>query len=241
MDAELKERARGEIIKARGLVALTGAGISAESGVPTFRGREGLWRSYSPEELATPEAFARNPTLIWEWYQWRRSLIDKVSPNAGHRALAHLEEVAADFILITQNVDGLHQLAGSRNVLELHGNIWRSRCTGCGRIEEGRKVDIKIPPRCQECNQLLRPAVVWFGESLNTIFLDRAIQASRECDLMLVTGTSGVVQPAASLPFMAKEAGAVIIEVNPDLTPITPIADLSLRGGAAQILPEICG
>jgi NAD-dependent deacetylase len=221
------------------VAVLTGAGISAESGVPTFRGEGGLWRNFRPEQLATPEAFRRDPALVWEWYDWRRGLIDSCAPNAAHGALAEMEAALPDFALITQNVDGLHQAAGSRNVLELHGDIWRMRCTGCGRVSEDRRVPLpEIPPRCPECGALLRPDVVWFGESLPLEVLDAAWAAAARCRLMLVVGTSALVQPAASLPLVALRNGARLVEVNPAETPLSAHAHEILRGPAAAVLPE---
>lgn len=220
------------------LVALTGAGVSAESGVPTFRGPEGLWRTFRPEDLATPEAFARNPTLVWEWYDWRRQRIAVCQPNPAHRVLAEMEAMVPDFILITQNVDGLHQAAGSRKVLELHGNIWRVRCTRCGKVVEDRRVPLpEIPPHCA-CGGLLRPDVVWFGEPLPTDVLQQAWEAARRCRCMLVIGTSALVQPAASLPVVAKQSGAYLVEVNVADTPLTSLADEVLRGPAGEVLPQ---
>jgi NAD-dependent deacetylase len=220
------------------VVALTGAGISAESGVPTFRGHGGLWRSFRPEELATPGAFRRDPRLVWEWYDWRRGLIASCEPNAAHRALAEMEAALPEFTLITQNVDGFHQSAGSRQILELHGNIWRTRCTGCGRVTENYQVPLpELPPRCPECEALLRPDVVWFGELLSPDVLDAAWTATEGCSLMLVIGTSAVVQPAASLPVVALRNGARVIEVNPRETPLSAHAHQLLRGPAAEVLP----
>jgi NAD-dependent deacetylase len=221
------------------VAVLTGAGVSAESGVPTFRGEGGLWRNFRPEQLATPEAFRRDPALVWEWYDWRRGLIDSCAPNAAHATLAEMEAALPDLTLITQNVDGLHQAAGSRNVLELHGDIWRMRCTGCGRVSEDRRVPLpEIPPRCPECGALLRPDVVWFGESLPLEVLDAAWAAAARCRLMLVVGTSAVVQPAASLPIVALRNGARLVEVNPAETPLSAHAHETLRGPAAEVLPE---
>jgi NAD-dependent deacetylase len=222
------------------IVALTGAGISAESGVPTFRGPEGLWRKFRAEDLATPEAFARDPKLVWEWYDWRRSLIAKVEPNAGHAALAAWEGVFPRFAVITQNVDGLHARAGSRNLTELHGNIWKMRCTAEGTTREDHEVPLKmIPPKCPDCGALLRPHIVWFGEPLDPRDLDRAADLSRNCRVMFVVGTSAVVHPAAMLPALAADSGAVVVEVNPDPTPLTASADISFRGKAGDVLPLI--
>jgi NAD-dependent deacetylase len=224
-------------VKYQSVAALTGAGISAESGVPTFRGPDGLWKNYRAEELATPSAFRKDPRLVWEWYEWRRGLIAKCQPNTAHYTLAEMEQAFASFTLITQNVDGLHRLAGSRKVVELHGNIWRVRCTQEGTTWEERTVPLReLPPRCS-CGALLRPDVVWFGEPLPEATLQAVIRASESCELMLVIGTSAVVQPAASLPLIAKRNGAFLVEINPQETPLTSLADVSLRGPAAVELP----
>jgi NAD-dependent deacetylase len=222
------------------VVALTGAGVSAESGVPTFRSETGLWRRYRPEELATPRAFARDPKLVWEWYDWRRGLIAECRPNPAHNALAGIESRLPNFTLVTQNVDGLHRLAGSRRVLELHGDIWRMRCTRQGTTLVDRTTPLpEIPPRCAECGALLRPDVVWFGESLPGDVLEAAFAVSAACDVMLVVGTSAVVQPAASLPLIAKQNGAALVEINPQPTPLSDYADLVLRQPAAHALPQL--
>jgi len=219
-------------------VVLTGAGVSAESGVPTFRGAEGLWRNFNPQELATPEAFEADPRLVWEWYDWRRSIIAGIRPNPAHYALAELERRSPGFTLITQNVDGLHGAAGSRNVLEIHGSIWTVRCVECGNSSENRDVPIKILPRCS-CGGLLRPGVVWFGESLPEEVLYRAFEAASSADCMLVIGTSGIVQPAASLAARAKGAGAFVAEINPEATPLSDIMDARLPGKAAELMPRL--
>jgi NAD-dependent deacetylase len=221
----------------RRITVLTGAGVSAESGVPTFRGPGGLWRQYRPEDLATPAAFARDPGLVWGWYDWRRGLIAACRPNPAHDTLADMETRLPDFTLITQNVDGLHQAAGSRRVLELHGSIWRLRCTREGTRSEDRTTPLpELPPRCPTCGALLRPDVVWFGEALPADVLEAAFAAAA-CDLMLVVGTSALVQPAASLPLIARQHGAVLVEINPDATPLSDYVDLTLRQPAAQALP----
>lgn len=218
---------------------LTGAGISAESGVPTFRGADGLWRQYRAEELATPQAFVRNPTLVWEWYDWRRGLIAGCEPNEAHRTLVEMERCCQDFTLITQNVDGLHQRAGSRRVLELHGDIWRVRCTAENNVADNREVPLsRIPPHCP-CGALLRPDVVWFGESLDPEVISAAYAAAERCDLMLVVGTSSVVHPAASLPVVARNAGAYLVEVNVQETPLSPLVDEVILGPAARELSEL--
>jgi NAD-dependent deacetylase len=221
------------------VAVLTGAGVSAESGVPTFRGEEGLWKNYRAEELATPGAFARDPELVWEWYDWRRQVCAGTEPNPAHDAIARLDRSLSRFLLVTQNVDGLHARAGSKRIVELHGNIFRARCTRCGSVREDLGVPLEeIPPRC-DCGAGLRPDVVWFGEGLPETALRDAFEASRACDLMVVVGTSAVVQPAASMPLLAEQAGARVIEVNPDTTPITPFMDLHLEGKAAEILPGL--
>jgi NAD-dependent deacetylase len=219
------------------VVVLTGAGISAESGVPTFRDEGGLWRNFRPQELATPEAFRRDPALVWEWYDWRRGLIGSCAPNAAHATLAKMEAALPDFTLITQNVDGLHQAAGNCHILELHGNIWRVRCTRCEGIFEDRRASLpELPPRCK-CGALLRPDVVWFGESLPSQVLEAAWAATARCRTMLVIGTSAVVHPAASLPLVALQNGARLVEVNPAETPLSARAHEVLRGPAAELLP----
>jgi NAD-dependent deacetylase len=224
----------------RRIAVLTGAGISAESGVPTFRGRDGLWKQYRVESLATPEAFERDPALVWEWYDWRRGLIAPVEPNAGHRVLAGWEGLFGEFSVITQNVDGLHAKAGSRNLVELHGNIWKLRCTKEGTVEEVRETPLRrLPPVCPSCGSLRRPHIVWFGEALDPDVLDRAAAISRSCQVMFVLGTSGIVQPAASLPFAAARAGAKIVEVNIEPTPLTPQADHFLPGKAGDVLSDL--
>ena len=222
------------------VVALTGSGISAESGVPTFReAQTGLWERYDPQELATPEAFARDPHLVWEWYEWRRNLVAKAEPNPGHRALAELERQIPGFTLVTQNVDGLHERAGSRSVIELHGNILRSKCSLEDEVVQPEEHDDSIPPRCARCGAFLRPDVVWFGEMLPTGALEAASEAARECDLFLSIGTSSLVYPAAAFPYEALENGAVLAEINPSETPLTPHADYSLRGPAGEVLPKL--
>lgn len=224
----------------RSVVVLTGAGISAESGVPTFRDAQtGLWAKYRPEDLATPEAFERDPEVVIEWYAWRHRLVSKALPNPGHYALARMAKRFADFTLITQNVDGLHQRAGSPRVIELHGNIHRIKCAqGCGVIDDFDHRPEHVP-RCERCGALLRPDVVWFGENLPQAELMQAEAATRQCEVFFSIGTSTQVYPAAELPFMARRAGALVIEINPDRTPLTLHADHVLQGPAGEILPEL--
>lgn len=230
---------------AKHVVALTGAGISAESGIPTFRGPGGLWRTYSPLQLAAPEAFERDPRLVWEWYDWRRGLSRKAKPNAGHLALASLEQRMEDergartFTLVTQNVDGLHDRAGSRNVVKLHGDLWLVRCTGCGATTRNEQVPIpELPPRCQ-CGALLRPGVVWFGEPLPEDAWARALEASQRAQIFLMIGTSATVYPAAGLAYEARRAGARVAVVNLEGSEIDSTAAWVLRGPAGEILPRL--
>lgn len=226
---------------ARRVCVMTGAGISAESGIPTFRGAGGLWRQFRPEDLATPEAFRREPKLVWEWYDWRRGLVRAAQPNAGHVALAQFERSRPEgFALVTQNVDGLHERAGSERVWKLHGDIWTLRCVSCGAEARDERVPLpELPPRCESCGGMLRPGVVWFGEPLPAEALDAAFQAATACEVMLVVGTSAQVYPAAALAPLAQQAGARVIEVNMEETPHSGLADVPLRGAAGKILPQI--
>jgi NAD-dependent deacetylase len=230
-----------DVLKTSSKVAvLTGAGISAESGVPTFRGAQtGLWAKYDPLQLATPEAFRNDPELVWDWYTWRRALISNSLPNPGHHALVEMESFFSGFTLITQNVDGMHQLAGSRQVIELHGNIFRTKCSRDGRLISGIPDAFESPPRCPECGSYLRPDVVWFGEGLPARALENALQATNSCDLFLSIGTSTLVEPSASLPFIALDTGARVIEINPQPTPFSPSASYSIRGKAGDVLPKL--
>ena len=225
---------------AQSVTVLTGSGVSAESDVPTFReAQTGLWARFDPEELATPEAFACDPRHVWEWYSWRRKLVERAIPNPGHEALAELEACVPSFALITQNVDGLHRRAGSQNVIELHGNIRRSKCWREGVAVEPREDDAAVPPSCPRCGAFLRPDVVWSGEALPIDALAEAFDVACGCDLFFSAGTSGLVQPAASLPFEALRSGAVVVEVNPDETPLTRYASYALRGRAGEVLPAL--
>ncbi len=235
-------KARSQIASARAITILTGAGISADSGIPTFRGTDGLWRNYQAEDLATPEAFARDPRLVWAWYNWRRELIATTQPNPAHIALAELERRRPGrFWLITQNVDGLHRAAGSQCLSEIHGNIWKVRCTGCGLISDNREVPLPALPTCLHCGGLLRPHIVWFGESLWEEDLRRCDEALRSCDLLLVIGTSGIVYPAAGFASIAKAMGALVMEVNLESTQPSDLVDLSLQGRAKDLVPLLLG
>ena len=222
------------------LAALTGAGVSQESGLRTFRdAQEGLWAKYDPQDLASPEAFEQDPKLVWDWYSWRREAVKGVRPNAGHYALVEIEDKIPQFTLITQNVDGLHRMAGSRNVFELHGNIQRVRCSECGKFSKDWGDDLENVPQCKLCGGLLRPDVVWFGESLPLNQLEGAVKAARSCDVFFSIGTSGVVQPAASLAHAAKVQGAVVVEVNAEPTSLTEKADYFFQGKSGEILPKL--
>ena len=278
-DPELVLRARALLAAAARVVVLTGAGVSAESGVPTFRGPGGLWRDHRPEELATPEAFARDPRLVWEWYVWRRDLVARCRPNAAHLALARLaitrdaERGVGSVRIVTQNVDGLHRDAAHEAAaellraeagearpdvlrlasgpsaaalpLELHGNLFRARCTECDARYEGESASdllaAGLPPRCPRCEALLRPDVVWFGEALDAGVLEAAASAAAAADLCVVVGTSGVVQPAASLAGLTRDAGGAVIEVNPERTSHSDGATVSLRMAASEAVPAIVG
>lgn len=234
------QRVAEALRKAVYVAVLTGSGISAESGVPTFReAQSGLWSRYDPQDLATPEAFERDPGLVWDWYEWRRSLVSEAVPNAGHAAIAALERKIPSFRLLTQNVDGLHQRAGSAAVIELHGNITRSKCSREGDLREPPGERAEVPPRCPRCGAYLRPDVVWFGEALPAAAIDEASDAARACDVFLSVGTSSLVYPAAALPFEALKAGATVVEVNPVATPLTSSAHHVLPGLAGEVLPAL--
>jgi NAD-dependent deacetylase len=235
--AALSDRIRS----ARRIAILTGAGVSAASGVPTFRDKGGLWSEYRPEDLATPDAFRRDPLLCWKWYAWRREIIARCAPNAAHRVIARWSRELTDCRVITQNVDDLHLVAGTRDVVRLHGSIWelsctRARCAGTWRDE--RVPFEEMPPRCAQCGGLARPAVVWFGESLPGAALDAAVDAA-ECDVFLTIGTSAVVYPAAGFVDLARTRGAFTAEINLDETPTSSIVDVTIRGRAEEILPLI--
>ena len=224
------------------VVALTGAGVSQESGLRTFRDAQtGLWNQYRPEDSASPQAFRRDPKLVWDWYAWRREAVKSVRPNPGHYALAEMAGYVPDFTLVTQNVDGLHGMAGNAKVLELHGNIRRVRCSECGTYAESwnEVVDEGNVPRCARCGGLLRPDVVWFGESLPRTKLADALEAARTCEVFFSIGTSGLVQPAASLAYAALESGAALLEINAEVTPLTSHVRFSLQGKSGEILPEL--
>lgn len=225
--------------KSSSLLVITGAGISAESGIPTFRGKDGLWQNYRAEDLATPWAFQRDPETVWKWYDWRRGIISKAKPNKGHIAIKELEDLYERFYLITQNVDGLHGRTGIKNMIEIHGNLWRVRCTKEGRTFLLLDTPLKeIPPRCT-CGAILRPDVVWFGESIPQDLMDKAYTLLNTYETLIVAGTSGVVYPVASFPTILKANGGKIVEINIEKTPISDLADVSIIGKTGEILPEI--
>ena len=231
------EKLAEKIKKARKIVFVTGAGISQESGIPTFRGKDGLWKKYDPMKLATIDAFYDDPKLVWEWYEDRRKNILAAKPNAGHDAIAKLEDFSK-VVVLTQNIDGLHQRAGSTNVLELHGSIIRIKCTVCNYKDEiTTKFDV-LPPTCK-CGNILRPDVVWFGEPLPQKVWQEAVVQANSCDVMIISGTSLLVSPANSLPIYAKQNNAILIEVNPEQTMMSTEMDLSLKTTSAAALPEL--
>ncbi|NIP31428.1 MAG: NAD-dependent protein deacylase [Candidatus Dadabacteria bacterium] len=220
------------------ITVLSGAGISAESGVPIFRGDGGLWNNYRPEELATPKAFFENPEIVWQWYDWRRSLMKKAEPNAGHYALTELQRQKEKFTLITQNVDGLHQKAGTQDLIEMHGNLWEIRCTKCGHIEKNYEVPLKeLPPMCDKCGELMRPNIVWFNEIIPMQVIDKCLLAIEDSDLFLIIGTSGIVEPAASFGILAKQNEKPVIELNLEQSPNTGLYDISIRAKSGEVLP----
>jgi NAD-dependent deacetylase len=240
MDTEFSAELLRELRSANHVAVLTGAGVSAESGVPTFReAQTGLWAKYDPQELATPQAFRLNPGLVWDWYAWRCSLVANAKPNTGHFALVQISAHVPRLTLITQNVDGLHQRAGSLDVIELHGNIMRTKCFNCGRPAGKFQERGDRPPRCSYCDGYLRPDVVWFGENLPQRPLTRAISAARGCDIFLSIGTSSVIHPAASLPIEAMELGISTVEINPDRTPLTSHMNYVLAGPSGTVLPAL--
>ena len=233
------EKITTALTRARSVVAFTGAGISAESGVPTFRGDDGIWAKFKPEELANMNAFMRNPELVWEWYKARKKVIADIQPNAGHYALVEMESMFPSFTIVTQNIDNLHRRAGSKSVFELHGNIERNYCMKCGKNFTNQFVLMgDSAPHC-DCGGLIRPDVVWFGEMLPEDEWQGAARACQAADVLFSIGTSGVVYPAASLPFIAEKNGAFIVEINPEPTPLTGIADEFFEGKSGVILPEL--
>lgn len=232
--SEILERVRN----ANTVSVLTGAGVSAESGIPTFRGAGGLWEKYDYRVLATHDGFVKDPRLVWEWYQLRQVEIQKALPNPAHRTISEMEGFFPEFTVLTQNIDGMHRRAGNRKVVELHGNIWRMRCERDGLLVDLDSPVKEIPPLCQ-CGSIMRPDVIWFGEQLSSEAIDAASQAARSSEVMFVIGTSAIVYPAAALPILTKNSGGLVIEVNIEQTDATSYADLSLFGRAGDILPAL--
>jgi NAD-dependent deacetylase len=229
------------LASSRKVVALTGAGVSAESGVPTFReAQTGLWSRFRPEELATVDAFVADPDNVWAWYEWRRDLVERALPNPGHLALVELESMLPDLVVVTQNVDGLHHRAGSRNLIEFHGNLFDNHCLSCGAPAPDVPRPCPSPPRCATCGSLVRPGVVWFGEAIPTRSLETAVAAADGCDLFISIGTSALVYPAAGLAARARAAGAMLVEINPEPTDLAKQADFSLTAPSGQALPALC-
>jgi NAD-dependent deacetylase len=240
---EMIRAVAGRLRGARRMTVLTGAGVSAASGVPTFRGSDGLWRQFRAIDLATPGAFARDPRLVWDWYAWRRETIAACEPNAAHAVLAEWTRRYDGWRIVTQNVDDLHQRAGSRGVIRLHGSLWElscwNECTAAPATWRDERVPLpEQPPRCPSCGGLARPAVVWFGEALPSGAIAQAIDAAA-CDVFLTVGTSSVVYPAAGLVDAARAHGAFVVEINPDATPASEMVDVSIRAGAEDVLPAI--
>jgi NAD-dependent deacetylase len=239
-DLDLRALA-GRLARRGRITVLTGAGISAASGVPTFRGPGGLWKDFRPEELATPEAFARDPKTVWEWYDWRRQLVARCRPNRAHEVLALWSRRYPSFSLITQNVDGLHERAGTAGVVRFHGSLWEVSCWGRCRPDSWTDDTVpfaQLPPPCPHCGAILRPGVVWFGEAIPTSALE-ATERALDCDVCLVVGTSSVVYPAAGLAFEAKTRGAFTVEINPEATPASSSLDLAIAGKAEEVLDQI--
>jgi NAD-dependent deacetylase len=240
MSLQFSDRFISRLVSAERVVVFTGAGMSAESGVPTFRGADGIWKKFKPEELANMGAFMRNPELVWEWYAHRKRIISDIQPNPGHHALVRMEQMFVHFAVITQNIDNLHRRAGSRTVYELHGNIERNYCMKCGtRYSNQDVLRATGVPKCTQCGGLIRPDVVWFGEMLPEDEWDASVRAAESAEVFLSVGTSGVVFPAASLPMMARIQGAFLVEINPEPTPLTEKADEFLKGPSGAILPAI--
>lgn len=235
---EIPHKLLEKLAKAQSVVVLTGAGVSAESGVKTFRDPDGLWAQFNPKELASIDGFMSNPQRVWSWYQHRLEIVKSVRPNPGHYAIAEMEKLFNHFTLITQNVDRLHQMAGSSNPIELHGNIIENHCFKCKRPFFG---ETNLPegeiPKCTYCGGLIRPSVVWFGENLPEEALKKAEEESANCDVFFSVGTSSEVYPAAMLPYDAKRNGATIVEVNPKITPLSPYADFRIEAPSGEGLP----
>lgn len=243
MDSQQIKAGNKILQESKKVLVLTGAGVSAESGVPTFRGEEGLWKNYDPMELATPEAFARDPYLVWEWYDWRREKMSPCKPNPSHQIIAEMEKGIEKFLLVTQNVDGLHQKAGSKKVVTVHGNIWETRCTKCETIITNEQVPLDPRPPVCVCGGMMRPNVVWFGEIVpqEHFFKVHNFIKTGDIDCFIIAGTTALIHYIQTWTMMAKEYGAKVIEVNFEPTVISRAADISLIGKAGEIFPQLWG
>lgn len=240
INADSLAQLRDILVKSKRFVFLTGAGISQESGIPTFRGNDGLWKTHDPAKLAALSSFLENPSLVWGFYSYRQKMISKCRPNPAHLAISKIEEQKkGDSWVLTQNVDNLHRLAGSKNIIELHGNIFKLSCIRCG-YSGYMDMDMDLPPKCTDCESVLKPGVVMFGETLPQKEWDAAIELSSSCDLMFIVGTSLNVSPVNTLPSYAKDNNAVLVEVNPEETWLSRFMDFSLKGSSADVLPNIC-
>jgi NAD-dependent deacetylase len=235
----LSQKLLTRLKNASSVTVLTGAGISAESGIPTFRGKDGLWENKKVEEVASAQALENDPELFWKFYDWRKKLINEVKPNLGHYSLVDFERIYEDFTLITQNVDNLHQEAGNKNVIELHGNIFRTKCAKCGKNHDGAITPTQDLPKCAECGSVLRPDVILFGENLDESLLRKAHEAAAGCEIFFSIGTSSLVEPAASIPLLAKANGSYVVEINSEETALTSHVDESLRGSTEKVLPAL--
>jgi len=237
-------RVRDIILKANSVVVLTGAGISAESGIATYRGKDGIWQKFAISELANPEAFAKNPRKVWEWYGQRRREMIEATPNSGHEALARLERIVEDFTMITQNIDNMHRRAGNQNIIEIHGNVFENRCMKCGHIEKNEKCNFpknEPLPVCSQCGSPARVNVVWFGEEISPEPLEESFVAAEKSDVFISAGTSAKVYPAAYFPELAKKTGAILIEINMEITHLSSSADFLFQGKTGEILPKLVG
>jgi NAD-dependent deacetylase len=235
----LSQKLLSRLKNASAVTVVSGAGISAESGVPTFRGKDGIWENNKVEELATPQALQNNPDLFWKFYSWRKKLINEVKPNLGHYSLVDFERIYEDFLLVTQNVDNLHREAGNQKIVELHGNIYDTKCSVCDKNHTEPLTEVNKIPDCEFCGGSLRPDVVLFGENLDENKLRQAQEASAGCEIFFSVGTSSIVEPAASLPYLAKANGSYVVEVNPEETPLSEHADECLRGPTGKLLPAL--
>jgi NAD-dependent deacetylase len=235
----LSQNLLSRLKNASAVTALTGAGISAESGIPTFRGKDGIWENQKVEDLATPDALKSNPELFWKFYNWRKKLITDVKPNLGHYALVDFERIYEDYLLVTQNVDNLHRVAGNKKIIEMHGNIFNTKCSACGKLHNEPLTEGPNIPLCTHCGGQLRPDVVLYGENLDETNLRKAQEAAASCEIFFSIGTSSIVEPVASLPYLAKANGSYVVEINSEETPLSEHANECLRGATGKLLPAL--